>query len=408
MNRAIVMLLLAAVAAGPAVAGDPPPAAPDPAAEATLAFGLDLYPRVKAAGKNVFFSPYSLTTALAMVRVGARGDTAREMDGVLCFGDGVPAAAHGALKQALVPRTVRDGRGKEAAQLPAFELSTANALWVQEVLAVEADFLQALAGEFGAPLERIDFRETAAARARINEWVAQRTRDRIQNIVPEGLPAPDTLLAVANAIYFKAAWAKPFQENLTAEAAFHAAAGREVAAKFMHRVETLGYVEDDEVQVAELPYRENDTSMVLILPRARDGLAAVEKGLTVAKVQGWLDGLRPIAVDLALPRFEFTCPMDVTRALNALGMKRAFSRTADLSGITTAGPLFLSTVLHKAFIAVNEAGTEAAAATVVMTRTGGRPAAPRKFVANHPFLFLIRHRQTGAVLFLGALENPAG
>ncbi|MBN2489755.1 MAG: serpin family protein [Planctomycetes bacterium] len=406
MNGAVTMLLLAALAAAPAAAGDPPAA--DPAAEATLAFGLDLYPRVKAAGKNVFFSPYSVAAALAMVRVGARGETAREMDAVLHFGEGVPAAAHGALKQALVPRTVRDGRGREAAEVPAYELSTANALWVQEALAIEADFVKTLAGEFGAPLERIDFRETAAARARINEWVAQRTRERIQNIVPEGLPAPDTLLALANAIYFKAAWTKPFQENLTAEAPFHVAADREVEAKFMHRVETLGYLEDDEVQVAELPYRGNDTSMVVVLPRARDGLAAVEKGLAVAKVKGWLDGLRPTAVKLTLPRFEFTCPMDITGALNALGMKQAFARNADLSGITAAGPLFLSTVLHKAFIAVDEAGTEAAAATVVISRGGGRPRDPREFVADHPFLFLIRHRQTGAVLFLGALETPAG
>ncbi|MBN2489749.1 MAG: serpin family protein [Planctomycetes bacterium] len=405
MKRVVAMFLLAALAAGPAAAGDPPAAA-EPAAEATLAFGLDLYPRVKGAGKNVFFSPYSITTALAMVRVGARGETAREMDAVLHFGDGVPPAAHGALKQALVPRTVRDGRGKEAAQVPAYELSTANALWAQEALAIEAPFLKTLADRFGAPLERIDFRQTEAARARINAWVAGRTHDRIQNIVPEGLPQPDTLLALANAIYFKAAWVEPFEERATREQPFFVAGGREVPAPFMHRLGDCGYAENDEVQIAELFYRGRDTSMVVILPRARDGLAAVEKGLTAAKVKGWLAALEVTDVAVALPRFKFTSAMDLGGTLAALGMKLPFAQEADLGGVAATKPLFLGGVLHKAFIAVDEAGTEAAAATVVLT-LGGIPQG-KSFVADHPFLFLIRHRQTGAVLFLGAVENPVG
>jgi serpin B len=398
LSRAVLFAGLIAVLVAPV-------SADDRTGNDTLAFGLDLYRQLKSAPENVIFSPYSVSTALAMARVGAKGETARQMDAVLRLPAEDSGATHRTLRSALEPDAVRDGSGRDAKQVPAFTLELANALWVQEGLNLEPSFAGKLEAEFGAPAERIDFRRVEAARARINGWVAKQTRDRIRDIVPEGLPVPSTQLALANAIYFKAAWKQPFKEAATREAPFRTRDGGSTDVPFMHREDTFRYTEDEDAQVVELPYRGNRTSMVIVLPRKPDGLAALEGKLTAARLAAWIGAFKPVAVKLALPRFKFTRAAQLSGHLQALGMKDAFTAGADFSGITRDTPLFIDVVLHKAFIAVDEAGTEAAAATVVMMRkgrvTGGTP-----FTADHPFLFLIRHVKTGTVLFLGCVEKP--
>ena len=379
------------VGTGPAQAPDRArdPAQARPAAEATLDFGLDLYGALKTRPENLLLSPYSIATALAMVRVGARGETATQMDEALHYGPDVTPATQGALCNALRPGRVRDGAGRDRKFVEAFSLDTANALWLQVELSVEKPFTATLARDFGAPAERIDFRRTQQARERINAWVAKQTRDRIQNIVPEGLPTPETRLALANALYFKAAWVKPFEKEQTHDGTFHTGPEATVTVPFMHREEPLAYAEDENVQVVELPYRGHETSMVIVLPRKRDGLGALEKNLSATTVRGWLDQLKPRAVALDLPRFRFTYfTQGLSTVLQKLGMKDAFTGRADFSGLTRAEPLFISEVLHKTFIAVDEAGTEAAAATVVMMLKGAPRANRARGLRGRPPVFL--------------------
>jgi serpin B len=327
---------------------------------------------------------------------------------VLHLSSGSGSGGHRRLAAALRPGTVRDGYGKASKEVPAFALSIANNLWGQEGLSIKSGFLRTLRESYGAPLERIDFLKTGKARERINAWVAENTRDRILNIVPEGLPTPDTLLALANAIYFKAAWTDPFEEMWTEEAPFLAAEGRSVPAKMMYRVGGYRYASHRGMRALEIDYRGGETSMVILLPKERGGLAAVEEKLDGKYLEGVLGGLEHEQVSVKLPRFEVTFPVALTDTLPEMGMRDAFvSSKADFTGITEQEPLFIGAVLHKAFVAVDEAGTEAAAATVVMMIKGGPPPGePVEFVADHPFLFLIRHRKTGTILFLGRVTNP--
>lgn len=376
--------------------------------ESVSRFSVSLYGQLRARPGNLFFSPYSISAALAMTREGARGENAAELDRALAYPRALTAAQR-ELALALRPREVDDWSEGQRRRVPAYELNVANALWGQEGLAFLPEFTAILEQHYAAPLQRIDFTRAAEARRRINAWVEEQTRQRIKDIVPEGLPTTDTRLALANAIHFKAAWEEPFQEQRTTDAPFHTAGG-EVAARLMRRVSHFAYAEDDAVQVVSLPYRGHDTSMLVVLPRRRDGLAAVEGALTAERLAGWVGGLKAVKVDVQLPRFEVTHAFDAVQALGALGVRRAFdARQADFTGMLATEPLFIGVVLHKAFVAVDEKGTEAAAATVVGMRAGSapRPEQPVAFVADHPFLFMIRHEPTGAVLFMGRLADPA-
>ena len=299
--------------------------------------------------------------------------------------------------------------GRQERQVLAYQLEVANRLWGQQGTTFGADFLSLLKERYRAPLERIDFREGAAARKRINDWVAEQTHERIKDIVAPPMPTADTRLALANAIYFKASWKEPFQERATRKAPFFELGGGEREVDTMRRTDHFGYAEDAAVQVVELPYRGNETSMVLIVPKQRAGLPAVEKALTNDRLKGWLRGIRHPKVELHLPKFRFTQPLDLAEILKRMGMPSAFSaKTADFSPMCREEPLFIGAVVHKAFVAVDEKGTEAAAATVVMMMAGSAPMpeTPQLVRADRPFLFLIRHRKTGCVLFMGRVLTP--
>jgi serpin B len=378
------------------------------AATASNSFAFDLYGSLGKKSGNLFFSPYSISTALAMTREGAKGSTATQIDKVFHWPGGMTPTEHATLRSALAAGTVKEGWGKDAKQVPAHEMHVANALWAQKGLPVEEWFTKRLEGSYGAPLRRIDFTKTAAARKIINDWVAANTKDRIRDIIPEDLPTPDTLFALANAIWFKAAWKDPFKEEKTKTASFTSPGEEIFEVALMHRTGQYFYTADDDVQVVEIPYRGSETSMIVVLPKKEDGLAAVEATLTAAKYDGWVGKLKRAHVSLKLPKFEITLPTDLTATLLKMGMPDAFDgKKADFTGMTATKPLFIGTVLHKAFVKVDEAGTEAAAATVVMMLRGGPPSAkPIEFTADHPFFFAIRHRKTGCILFAGRFTGP--
>ena len=405
--RTAAACLIVLLFTGLATAKKDPLADAKAAAAANNAFAADLYGALSDGKGNLFFSPYSVSAALAMTREGAKGSTRAEIDRVFHWTEALSAKSQRALAEALKPGTVKEGWGDEAKEIPAYGLEIANALWAQEGLAVEKPFAATLADEFGAPLRRLDFTDTAAARKAINDWVATNTKDRIKDIVPEGLPTPTTLFALANAIWFKASWQDAFEARWTKEAPFTATDDEIFEVSLMHRNGGYRYAEDDAVQVLELPYRGNRTSMVVILPKNTDGLPAVEQALTGKKIDAWIGSMRAKQVSVKLPKFEITCPTNLTDVLPKMGMPASFeAKKADFTGMTAEKPLFIGAVLHKAFVKVDEAGTEAAAATVVMMDRGGRPPKPVEFTADHPFIFLIRHEATGAILFVGRFVSP--
>lgn len=376
-------------------------------AESAAAFGFDLYRAVGQREGNLFFSPYSISVALAMTRAGAAGETASQMDAVLHLPKEGTSGGYRELARQLEPPLVSLTTEEGTRQVPAYELNVANALWGQEGLRFKESFLAVLERDYGAPLARVDFTRPADARERINAWVEEQTRKRIQNLIPEGQPSPDSRLVLANAIHLKACWQVPFTVARTADAPFTTFAGGAVTAHFMHQTESLPYLGTEDLQVLSLPYRDRRMAMVILLPRKSSNLAALEARLDAEQVRSWLAALQPTLVHVALPRFEFESSFDLTETLAGMGMPDAFDAArADFSQMSDVR-LFIDLVLHKAFVAVDEEGTEAAAATaVLMTRTGAPLRETIEFRADHPFLFLIQHRDTGAILFLGRVGDP--
>jgi serpin B len=370
----------------------------------TNAFGLDLYAKVRARSGNLFLSPYSIATALAMIREGAGGKTAAQMTSVLHLPEGSAAAGHRALSLALKPRPRLERNKKEA-----HELRIANAVWVQEGVEFEDAFASALEKGFGAPLETVDFTDPGRARRRINAWVDRETKGKIRDIVPPGKPPRDARIALANAIYFKAPWQESFDEANTKREAFTTTSGRMVRPKMMRQTERFAYGETRDAQILRLSYKGGETEMIFLLPKEKKGLPALEKTLTADSLESMLAGLQGRQVVVTIPKFTITCDLDLTETLPAMGMRDAFDPTAaDFTGMNPEIPLLIGAVLHKAYVAVDEEGTEAAAASVVIGVIGGKfdPGKPVEFRADHPFLILIRHARTECVLFMGRVEDP--
>ncbi len=393
--------LLALAAPLPAQPGQPADDAATVARDGN-AFALELYGQLARRDGNLFFSPYSLSSALGMTYAGARGKTAQDMARTLHFS--LPAdrlaAAQGELGRAL-----RGGKGRP------YQLTVANALWAQRGFSFLPAFTQATQAHYGAGLHQVDFRgATEAARQTINRWVENETQQKIQDLLPDGVLDPDTRLVLTNAIYFKAAWANPFPARATKPEDFALASGKRVAVPMMHQVKRYGVVETDTFQVLDLPYQQHDLSMVIVLPRRANGLPAVEREATAERLRELLNKRRPAEVVLSLPKFKMTRQFQLKDVLSGMGMASAFGRTADFSGMSTEDRLHIQDVIHKAFIDVDEKGTEAAAATAVVVgvRTAALPGQAERVVfrADHPFLFVIRENRTGVILFAGRVENP--
>ena len=366
------------------------------------AFAVDLYAQLKGEEGNLFFSPYSLSTALAMTYAGAAGNTAAEMAQVLHFM--LP-------QERLHPACARLIKGIEGAgEAEGCELSIANGLWGEQSYEFLKGFLQLVETNYGAPLHEVDFiGATEAARKRINDWVAERTRDRIKDLIPVGILDPLTRLVLTNAIYFKGDWQHPFKESRTSDTPFWVMPERSVSVPMMRQTESFGYRESDLCQVLELPYAGDALSMFVLLPRERGGLASLEEALTPDVLVQWTKTLRKRDVAVELPKFSLTCQFGLVDVLRAMGMVDAFSDTAaDFSRMDGRKELYISAVIHKAFVDVNEEGTEAAAATAVVMTLRGMPDPPVAFRADHPFLLLIIHKPTGSILFMGRITDPAG
>lgn len=377
------------------------------------AFAAGLYARLAQEEGNLFFSPSSIRTALAMTYAGAGGDTAKQMASTLHFTLD-SAKLHPALAELISqlnhPGTANGSDGKDIA---AYDLVVSNALWGQKGFAFKPDFLGLVKARYGAPLGLVDFKsDTEAARKTINDWVAGKTKDKIKDLIAPGILDDLTRLVLTNAIYFKSNWAEKFAKEATAAGPFKLSADKPVTVPMMHRQGRYGYAENDEFQTLEMPYRLNDLSMIVLLPKKVDGLAGLEKMLVGDGLAKCLKGLKSQNVKVTFPKFKCTREFRLDKTLQALGMPDAFNPDkADFSGMTSEDKLFISAVVHKAFVAVDEEGTEAAAATaVVMARAanGHAPSEPKTFTADHPFVFIIKHNKTGAILFMGRVADPRG
>jgi serpin B len=364
-------------------------------------FAAHLYGRL--AGKengNLFLSPYSISNALAMTYAGARGDTAAQMRTTLRF----PFEAdrlHPAFGR-LIGQI--DGGGPDRK----FQLSIANRLWGQKGYGFLPDFTRIGQTHYRAGLEEVDFITAAeAARQRINGWVENETKNKIKDLIPPGAVNDLTRLVLTNAIYFKGNWVSPFPAKNTGPGDFHLASGKTVKVPMMRQGERTGFADLGDFSMVQLSYEGHQQSMLVLLPKKNDGLAALEKQLSAENLKKWSARLSPHIVDLTLPKFKVTAQFKLNDYLKEMGMTDAFNiHKADFGGMATREKLFISAVLHKAYVDVNEVGTEAAAATAVVIGTTSAPP-PAAFRADHPFLFLIRDDRTGSILFLGRLADPS-
>lgn len=414
MIRPTLMFLLL-VSSGCAVEWKPVAIQPE-IARSSDRFAWDLYAKLAEKEGNLFFSPSSIHTALAMTCAGADGNTLTEMAETLRLPREVkPGGAGGqTTKPVDVPwsqKRVHKAYGGLLSQLKpgrraGYELHVANALWGQKGYPWLEDFLATTRENYGAGLREVDFvRQTEAARRTINRWIEKQTKGKIKDLLAGGALTPLTRLVLTNAIYFKGDWARKFKKERTRDVPFKLSAGRSVKAPMMNQTGKFGYAETKDLQVLRMPYVGKELSMVIFLPKKVDGLAAVEKSLAKTGHDALLKELRKVEVRVSVPRFTMTSMFELSKVLPAMGMTGAFDpNEADFSGMDGRKGLFISAVVHKAFVDVNEEGTEAAAATGFMMAGS----APPVFRADHPFLFIIRHEKTGVVLFMGRVMNPKG
>ncbi len=366
-------------------------------------FALDLYGALFDPEANLFCSPYSISQALAMTYAGARGDTEQQMAQALHFT--LPQEqlhqAWNALDLALA------SRGEKTTEGQRFRLNVVNALWGQANYGFRPEFLDLLALNYGAGLRTLDFSGAPdASRETINRWVEEQTEKKIKDLLPPDSITPRTRLVLTNAIYFNAGWLYPFQPEATQDGAFHLLDGTSATVPMMHESERLGYAEGEGWQAVELPYVGDELSLVILLPEAGT-FETFARGLDSARLASMLQGLSRTQVALSLPRFTFESSLSLKDALGKLGMTQPFSMAADFTGMAARPELFIDDVYHKAFIAVDEAGTEAAAATGVVMNLKAMPTQPKEVQVDRPFIFLIRDVQSGSILFLGHVVDPA-
>lgn len=356
------------------------------------AFALDLYRQLFTAEGNALISPYSLSVALAMTYAGARGETERQMAQALHFT--LPQdqlhSAFNTLDQTL--------SGRES------ELAFANAIWGDHAYAFREAFLDTLAQNYGAGLQGLDFANSEEARQTINQWAADQTEQRISEVLPANSLNAATALVLTNAAYFQGEWKYAFDEDATQNRDFKLLDGRTVTVPMMQQTAELGYAEHKGLQVVELPYASDELSMVILLPPAAS-FQDMALGLDPTLLETFTGNLEPTQLVLSFPSFEFDTSLKLKEALMALGMVEAFG-PADLSGMDGSTELFIDEVYHRAFIEVDESGTEAAAASAVVVNRKG-PAVEQELTIDRPFIFLIRDRETNTILFLGHVLDPS-
>ena len=371
-----------------------------------VAFAFDLYHALRGSGENVFLSPLSVSYALAMTSAGARTRTLDQMEEVLRF----PldqAALHPAFNALDLELATR-------AELPeddagdGFALILVNSTWAQKDYPFLQPFLDTLGENYGAGVRLVDYRaDPETARVAINGWVSDQTEGKIEELLPEGMVTADDRLTLVNAVYFLAPWAFPFDERLTVDAPFHLMDGSTVDVPTMQQTESFAYAQGDGYQAIELPYNGNQLAMTIILP-APGRFEEIEASLSPWFLANLVAAFRPQLIHLALPRFSFEWEEELSETLSAMGMTDAFTpAAADFSGMDGTRELVIGYVMHKAFVSVHEEGTEAAAATAVGMRMTAAPGTPIDLRVNRAFVFLLRDLETGALLFLGRVMDPA-
>ncbi|MCK4752616.1 MAG: serpin family protein [Planctomycetes bacterium] len=372
--------------------------------QANNKFATDLYAKLSTTKGNLFFSPYSISTALAMTYAGAKNDTAAQMAEALNF----------PTEPAMTKEQFHYNFGAVIKNLNSqgekgnYDLTIANALWGQAGYGFLDEYLELVKTNYDSQLNKVDFiKNTEAARLTINKWVEDKTNDKIKNLLQKGVLNNLTRLVLTNAIYFKGNWADQFKTERTKDQPFTLITGDKIDVPMMNRTEKFSYTEADSLQVLELPYVEDELSMIILLPKKDSSLAELENGLTSENLSTWMKQLIKREVIVAVPKFKMESKFDLVPVLKSMGMKNAFTGKADFSGMNGRKDLAISAVVHKAYVDVNEEGTEAAAATgITMSLTSAVPEAIPVFRADRPFVFLIRDNGTGSILFLGRVMNP--
>ncbi len=366
-------------------------------------FAFDLYQAIREEEGNLFYSPYSISLALAMTYAGARGETEEQMADTLHY-TLPPDRLHPAFN-ALDLELARRGEGAEGKDEEGFRLNIANSIWGQSGYSFLPQFLDTLAENYGAGLRLLDFvKASDESRGVINDWVSEETEGKIEDLLPQGSISPATVLVLTNAIYFNAAWEYPFEEELTHDGVFNLLDGGQVTVPMMGQKEFFGYAQGEGYQAVELPYDGEELSMVILLPQA-GRFEEFASALDAERVGSTLNGIEPQEVHLTMPKFTYESGFRLRDTLTVMGLPAAFT-AADFSGMDGTRNLFIDDVYHKAFVSVDEAGTEAAAATAVVVARAA-PTPPKEVTVDRPFIFMIRDIKTSAILFLGHVVNPS-
>jgi serpin B len=370
-------------------------------AKANNQFAFDLYGHLGRGEGNLFFSPTSISTALAMTYAGAEGATEKEMASVLRF-TLAETEVHPAFASLMATLN--------APKKDTYELRIANRLWGQAGYGFLPNFLTTTRKQYNAELAQVDFvKEAEKSRLEINAWVEEQTNNKIKDLMPPNSATDLTRLVLTNAIYFKGKWRHEFDKKVTKNAPFTVSAREKVDVPLMFESERFKYSETADLQLLEMGYKGDDLSMLVLLPKKVDGLPRLEKDLTAANLDKWSSAMRVQEVQTYLPRFKLTEQFQLNSTLAEMGMPSAFDPgKADFSGMNGKRDLFISAAVHKAFVEVNEEGTEAAAATGIAVGVTSAPAEPKVFRADHPFVFMIRENRTGSILFMGRVVNPKG
>jgi serpin B len=365
-------------------------------------FAIDLYNEVKDTSDNILFSPYSISIALAMTYAGARNNTESQMADVFNFTLG-QEGTHPALNKLDLEL---NSRGDNVDPKDRFQLNITNSIWGENTWTFLPSFLDTIARNYGAGLRLVDFmNQPEASRVTINDWVEIMTNDKIQDLIQEGMITNQTVMVLVNAIYFNAQWKNAFIEESTAPQPFHTPGG-DVTCQMMSLSEEFGYAKGNGYEAVDIPYTGDELSMLCIVPDAGT-FDDFESNLTADSLNSITSGLQNVEGSLKMPKFEFEMNLPLSDVLFDMGMSDAFSPgIADFSGMDGTLDLYIQFVIHKAFISVDEAGTEAAAATAVGIGFTSAPIEEFNLTIDRPFIFMIRDRVTGSILFLGRVTDP--
>jgi serine protease inhibitor len=372
-----------------------------PATHSADAFDVQIYRAVAVQAGNQFLSPFSVASAFALLYPGAHGQTAVEIATTFGF-DASPAVQ--ATRTHLLAQTLTTHAGGS-------EFTTAEAAWVERTMALRAEYARLIRDQLGATIEAVDFiADQGAALQRINAWAARETHDRIPEILTDR--DANRRLVLTNAVYFKGKWRDPFSASATRDGQFFTASGVAQHARLMRQIAHARYFEGEGFQAAEFDYDDGEFGLAVFLPRERAGLEAFEGSLTGAHLDDWLQRLaggQTARLDVTLPKVQLNANYDLVRQLRAVGLRAAFTDGADFSGVTEQTSLAVSAVIHKTFLAIDEEGTEAAAATAVDMRATAAmappPPPPIEFKADHPFFIVLRHKSSRTRLFLGRIAT---